>query len=176
MSKFVKGLVQKEFENHLTEGNVTDFLVVSTKGVGGTDNNEFRGALKAKGVKLLVIKNSLFRKALANVQLDAASSMFTGTCAIAYGGDSIVDIAKEMVDWSKKLEPLEIKGAFLEGSILDSKAAEGLSKFPTRAELQGTIVRTAQSPGSNLVGSILSGGSLIAGCIEAIVEKGEKAA
>ncbi|MHC4076079.1 MAG: 50S ribosomal protein L10 [Planctomycetota bacterium] len=176
MSKYIKGLLQSELEQKISKDTVRDFLVVSMIGVGGVDNNLMRGALKAQGIGVLVVRNSLFKKALAQCDMAAAGSMFSGPCAIVYGGDSIVDVAKEMVAWSKKAKTLTIKGVFLDGSVLDGKAAKELSKMPNRRGLQGQISVLAQSPGRRLAGTLAGAGSVIAGCIKTLIEDKQKQA
>jgi large subunit ribosomal protein L10 len=175
MSKFVKELLRGELEKRITGGHVTDFLVISTQGVDGINNNVMRGALKNKGIHLMVVKNALIKRALANLKMEAAAAIFTGPCAIVYGGDSIIDVAKEIADWVGKVPAIHIKGAFLEGSVFDEKKAEGLSKMPNRKQLQGMIITLAKSPGAKLAAAIISPASGIAGCIKALVEKLEKA-
>ena len=176
MSYFVKELIQNEYTKKFA--GMTEFVVISTMGIGGIDNNVMRGELKKKGMRAAVVQNRLMRRALEEMQLPVAGELFaSGQCTVVFGGDGASDVAKEVVDWAKKLKTIELKGAFVEGTVMDGEASvKALAAMPTRAELQGQVVQIALTPGSNLAGAVLSGGSTIADCIKSLIEKREKEA
>jgi large subunit ribosomal protein L10 len=114
---------------------------------------------------------------MQKMDMDNACPIFeTGPCTVVYGGDSIVDVAKEVIDWAKKLKDIKPKSAFVEGVVMTGEGVKDLSKMPTRTELQGQVVQLVSSPGSNVAGALLGPGGVIAGCVKSLIEKLEEAA
>jgi len=173
MSKQVKQYIEKEFKSRF-EG-LTECMVVSVRGIPGVENNQMRGDLKDKQIRLTVVKNSLAARAFADLGMGPITELLNGPAAIVSGGDSIVDLAKELVAWDKKLDQFAIQGAYLDGRVLDANAAKALSKMLNRAELQGMIVMLANSPGSRISGAATSPAGNIAGCLKTLIENKEKA-
>lgn len=175
MSYFVKNLVQNEYEKIFSD--VSEFVVIDLTGVSGVDNNILRGELVKKGIRIAVVKNSLMCLALKKMGMDAACEIFkVGPCTVAYGGDSVVDVAKEVIDWTKKIKAIKPKGAYVDGVLMTGDGVKDLSKMPTRVELQGQVVQLALTPGSNVAGALVGPGGVIAGCVESLIEKLEDAA
>lgn len=175
MSYFVKNLVQNEYEKVFSDTN--EFVVVDMTGVSGVDNNNLRGELKKKGIRMTVVKNSLMCLALQKLGMDTACGVFAaGPCTVVYGGDSVVDVAKEVVDWAKKVKAIKPKGAYVDGTVMSGDGVKDLSKMPTRVELQGQVAQIALTPGANIAGALIGPGGVIAGCIESLIEKLEEAA
>ena len=71
MSYFVKGLVQGEYAKKFS--GMTEFVVISTMGISGVDNNIMRGELKQKGMRAVVVRNNLMRRMLDEMGLDRKS-------------------------------------------------------------------------------------------------------
>ena len=175
MSKYIKELLQIELQDKFSD--VTEFVVIATRGIGGNENNEMRGDLKDKGIAIRVVKNAMMRKALENLNLPEGAQMFSeGPCTVVYGGDSVVDVSKALEGWINKIKPIDYKGAFVDGDVLDAEGAKALAKMPSRVELQGAIVMLANSPGANIAGALAGPGGAIAGCIKSLIEKLEEAA
>lgn len=175
MSKAVKELMMRDYETLL--GGVSDALIISIRGVGAGPNNAMRLGLGKKNIKVTVVRNALARKTISGAKLGDLAGLLEGPCALAYstGDATAVDIARELVDWAKKIEKLELKGAILDGEIFKGKAGvERLSKFPTRVEAQAQLVTLVLSPARKLAGQIKGPGGRIAGIVKTIKEKLEK--
>ncbi len=172
MSKRVKNLITAELEKKFRGAD--SLVVINYTGIDATTANHVRAGLRAKKVKMTVIRNAMALKALANAGFKEAKSLITGTNAIVYGGESIVNVVKELVEQSKKVNKLVIKGAIVEGKLLDAPAAAALAKFPTRKELNAIILGQAVSPARQLAAQIKGPGGKIAAQIKTIIANKEK--
>ena len=172
MSKRVKALITTELTGKFKGADsvvVVDYIGIDSKTTAG-----IRADLRKKKVKLTVVRNAMASKALESAGFKGIGGLLTGTNAIVYGGESVVDIVKELVEQTKKNEKLKIKGSFVEGQMLDGKATTELSKLPNKKELQAIIVGQILGPGRKLAGQIKGPAGKIAGQIKAVAEKKEK--
>ncbi len=169
MSRQVKSYIIRELKERYSDTDSA--LVVNPVGLTGPETAEFRKALRQKGIRMQVVKNSMLRLATQGTRLEGIAEVLEGPCAVLTGGDSIVDVAKEIVEWTKKFDVLQIRGAVVEGDVLGAEQAKELAKMPSRTELIGQVVTLAQSPAARIAGAIGSPASYIAGCIKSLVEK-----
>ena len=170
MSKPVKEMIIDEYRNRFD--GVTGGVVVQIRGLDATENNSFRNELRKKEIRVAVLKNTLARKAFTDGPLESINSALEGPTAFIWGAESPVDVARELVDWAKKLEQLELKAALLDGEFFEGNAGvKKLSTFPTRDEAQAKVVTLLLSPHKNVVGAASSPGSKILGVIKTMQEK-----
>ena len=170
MSKLIKEMIVEEYRRQFD--GVTDGVVVEIRGMDATANNSFRNELRGKEIRVAVLKNSLARKAFDGGPLEGISETLKGPTALIWGAESAVDVARELVDWAKKVEEIELKAAILDGELFEGAAGvKQLSTFPTRDEAQGTVVTLLLSPFRNVVGAATSPGSKILGAVKTIQEK-----
>ena len=173
MSKVVKGMIMSDYKARL-EG-AADAMVISIRGVKGIPATKLRRGLAGKKIKITVVRNALARKAFEGTSLEPLGKFLTGPSALAYGGTSVVEVARELIALIKDMPEVELKGAILDGTIYEGKAGvTELSKFPTKDEAIAKVVTLVVSPGRKLLGQIKGPGSGVAGIIKAIETKLEK--
>lgn len=173
MSKPVKNMIIDEYRERV--GDAQDALVIGLRGISSNDTNEIRSGLAKKSIRVSVVRNKLFGQAFGETSLAPLSDLLTGANALAYGGESVVEVAREIVDLLKKFPDIELKGAVLDGQLFKGQdGVEALSKFPTRDEAIAKDVAIILGPAQKLVASVKGPGAQLAGLLKAIEEKLEK--
>jgi large subunit ribosomal protein L10 len=177
MSKVVKGLIMRDYKARIAKGTEEwpDAMIIGIRGVKAVDTTRLRHTLAKKNIRITVVQNALARKSFQGTRLEGLKDLLTGSSALAYGSESVVEVAREICQLVAKMPAVELKGAVLDGIIFKGKqAVEELSKYPTRDEAIGQIVTLVVSPARKLLGQIKGPGAKVGGIIKAIEEKLEK--
>ena len=178
MSKFVKEMITKDLRGRL-EG-VEDALLVDVIGLTNDKNVALRQRLRKKNINLLVVKNSLARRATEGTRLEKAFTEAQGTMALVWGGEDIISLAKEVVNIAedKNFDKFVAKGGVMDGQTLLADQVKAVSKWPSRKEQLSILSGQILSVGATLSGQLLSCGSKLASQIKKKSEEegGEKAA
>jgi large subunit ribosomal protein L10 len=150
---------------------VDSACVVDLTGLNVDKTTVFRRSLREKAIKVEVIKNSMAARAFEGTTLEPLGKSLEGPCALITGGDSVIEVAKLLVQLAKDLAAITLKQAMIDGDpdLLDVAT---LATFKSRVELLGEVAMLAASPGRAIAGCVSSPQSKIAGCLKAIVDKG----
>jgi ribosomal protein L10 len=162
MSKQLKNLIADEVKKRL-EG-VNDALLVNVIGLDSANTFLLRKELRSKNINLLVVKNSLARRATEGSPLSRAFDDTEGSLAIVWGAEDFVSLAKELVELHKKpeFEKFTPKGGVMEGERLSPEKVTEVSKWPNRAGQISIVLGQILSPGSKLLSQINApGGKLL---------------
>ena len=173
MSKYVKDLITKDLRNRLA--GVEDALLVDVIGLENNKNVVLRQRLRQKNIHLLVVKNSLARRATEGTRLAPAFETAEGTMALVWGGEDIIALAKEVVRIAqdKEFERFVPKGGVIDGQPLAAEQVKAVSKWPTRQEQLSILVGQVLSPGASLSSQLLGAGAKLASQIKKKSEEGE---
>lgn len=168
MSKPVKQMVMDELRGRYAD--IASACVVELSGLSVQSQQALRQALRAKGARLEVVKNSLARKAFAETKLAPLGAALSGPCALVVSSESVIDTARTLVACAKEFERLKLKQAIFEGDP-SLVTVEELSKMKGRAEVLGDLAWLVMSPARAVAGCLASPQSKIAGCLKAMAEK-----
>ncbi|WP_352407132.1 50S ribosomal protein L10 [Acetoanaerobium noterae] len=128
-------------------------VVVDYKGLKVEELTELRNKFREAGIDYKVYKNTLVRRAAAEVgnmaQFDDVN--LVGTNAIAFGYEDPVAPAKIVNDFAKTHPKLELKMGFVEGEFYDAENIKKLAEIPSRDELIAKLLGSLKAPVSNFV-------------------------
>lgn len=173
MSKLVKDMITADLKKRL-EG-VEDALLVNVLGMDANANSRLRAKLRTEKINLLVVKNSLARRAVEGKPLAAAFAEAEGSLAVVWGGEDIVSLAKTITRLSedKAYEPFAPRGGVMDGASLTAEQVKQVSKWPSRQEQLSILVGQILGPGATLASQLTSAGGALASQIKQKSESDE---
>ena len=175
MTRTEKGAVIDELVEKFQQFDF--FYVTDTTTMTVADITKFRRACYEKGIGFKVYKNTLIEKAFDRLD-DSAGGYATLTAALK--GTSAVmfcetanlpgKVLKEF--HATGIEKPQLKAAYIGSSVyFGNDSLDALATLKSKEQLLGELIGLLQSPASNLLGSLQSGGGTLAGLLKTLEER-----
>ena len=152
-----------------------DFYLADISGLNADKTAKLRRACFEKDIKLIVVKNTLYRKALekkATADSELLYPVLEGPSAVMFTTSASVP-AKLIKEFGKQHGKPVLKGAFVqECAYVGENQLDALVNIKSREELIGDIIGMLQAPVRNVISALESnGGAKIAGIVKTLSEK-----
>ena len=148
------------------------------RGLSVRDLQDLRGRLRSSGGEYRIYKNTLVRRAVADLDADL-DALLVGPTAIAFvraredgsPGDAVT-VAKELKAFAKTNAGLVLKGGLLGSAPLDAAEVVRLADVPPREELLARFAGGLAAPMRNLAGLLQAVPQKFAYALQALIEQG----
>ncbi|MDD2283931.1 MAG: 50S ribosomal protein L10 [Paludibacter sp.] len=173
MKKEDKSAIIKQLES--TIQSYAHFYLADIGGLNAEETSSLRRTCYKQDVKLMVVKNTLLKKALENSGADFSELYVTlkgeTSLMLSNNGNAPAKLIKEFSKNSKSKKPL-LKAAYVEESFyIGENHLETLISIKSKNELIGEIIGLLQSPAKNVVSALQSGGTTIHGVLKTLSER-----
>lgn len=149
------------------------FYLTDISGLNAEDTSDLRRLCFKQDVKLVVAKNTLFRKALESSEKNAEElyDALNGNTTVMFTETGNAP-AKLIKDFRKKHDRPILKAAFVEEAVyMGENQLETLVTVKSKDELLADVVALLQSPMKTLLSQLQSGGNTIHGVLETLKER-----
>ena len=131
---------------------------------------ELRRALGEQDAILRVVKNRFMKIALDSMQLPAVGECLIGPTVIATLGKEPSAACKVLIE-SRRDSALVIKGAMIDGQVLDVAQVEALATLPSRDQLYGMLLSAMNGPVRSVAGVLQGVIRKVIGTLQAIADR-----
>lgn len=174
MKKEDKSLVTARIAESLKK--YPHFYLVDIEALDAEMTMALRKRCNKDGVKLMVVKNTLLRRALSDSNVDYAEfyKLLKGNTAmmLSENANAPAKIIKDFTKEYKDLGKPALKGAYVqEGIYLGSEHLDTLVAIKSREELIADVVTLLESPMKNVISSLQSAGQTILGVLKTLEER-----
>jgi len=171
MRKEDKTAVIEQIAN--TVGEYTNFYLTDIATLDAAKTTSLRRECNKQEIKLVVVKNTLFKKALEKIEGDysALEPALKGNTAIMFSNNANSP-AKLIKTFAKGTDIPKLKAAYVqEGFYVGAENLDLLVSIKSKNELIGEVIGLLQSPIKNVVSALNSGGQTIHGVLKTLSEK-----
>jgi len=156
-----------------TVGQYAHFYMTDIANLNAAKTSLLRRECNKQDIKLLVVKNTLFKKALEKIEGDfsALEPAFAGNTAVMFSNNAN-NPAKLIKTFAKGTNIPKLKAAYVqEGFYVGAENLDLLIAIKGKNELIADVIALLQSPAKNVISALQSGGQIIHGVLKTLSEK-----
>ena len=140
----------EELTDRLSRSSVV--IGAEYRGLSVSETTELRRAVRAAGMQMQVVKNTLFLRAAEAAGMPAAGELADGPTAIIFGYDDPMVPIKTVVEYQRQARnEFNPRIAFMDGAIVPGSRLAMLASLPPKEQMIAEIAGALQSPITNLV-------------------------
>lgn len=153
IGRMVKESIIEELSLHLSER--PNVFVASLEKLPASDADMFRRQLHRSQARVVLVKRRLGRLAVQRLELPGVTELLDGSVALVLSTGDVLPTAKALVEFAKSHEAqLALRGAVIDGQLLDRQRVEQLAALPSRPVLLAQVVWTIESPLADVIWTI----------------------
>ncbi|TMD14295.1 MAG: 50S ribosomal protein L10 [Chloroflexi bacterium] len=134
---------------------------------------DLRNRLRGDGVEMLVVKNTLARRAAEAAGYGALKAELSGPIAIVFAQDDVSAPARILSEYIRANRRMVIRSGLLEGQVIKAETVAELADLPSREILLGRLLGTMQMPLANLASVLQAPLTKLARTLDALREQKE---
>ncbi len=127
-------------------GRAKAIFLTNLIGITSNDAVSVRKAVRDNNGKMVVTRNTLFKKAAAGTPVEALVADLHGPHALAFAFEDPAAVAKSLKEAGASLELVDLKGGVLDGQMLNKAQVKQLADLPSRDQMLGTLLATFLAP------------------------------
>lgn len=150
--KKIGQLYRESFQNQVKNNldKITSLFIFHYSGVSSGNLTNLRKNLTKDKAKLFIVKNSLTKRVLADLNYKDLNKMIEGPTAFVFGYDDPALISKTIINFSKENEKLVLEGGLLADKLIDKETLKRLASLPSREVLIAKVIGQMKAPLSGL--------------------------
>ncbi len=134
-------------------------VLVNFAGMGVKAQQELKRRLKEVGGRMLVVKNTLLKRASEAAKIDAKiaeDAILSGQTALVIASEDAIAPISVLGKFAKEFELPKMKVGIIEGSFQDEEALTKIASLPGRDALLGQVLGSLMGGLYSLVGTLQS--------------------
>ena len=157
-------------------GQYANFYLTDIATLNASKTSSLRRECNKENIKLVVVKNTLFKKALEQVGGDFSALIpaLKGNTAVMFSNNanSPAKLIKTFAKGTKGMDIPKLKAAYVqEGFYVGAENLDLLVSIKSKNELIADVIAILQSPAKNVVSALQSGGQTIHGVLKTLAER-----